>query len=280
MLESVSERARSVKQPRGGYVKPSQFEVLQQEDPVSLNPEENIAPNIVGMAVDYLTRYFSGKDKEDAFVISLDGARIAEELGAKNALKIASRLLDGINDLDDNTVINACKLVSFDIWKRNPLVAPMQKTYRDINPDQATIDNIQRMVQRGVVFFEEFGPVTCEGFTFEPPEGTQEQYEKMLKTGKGTFGGYTPTVASGDGDFLTEYTLWDFKVSKNKPTSRDTLQLLMYWIMGQHSGQECFQSIISVGLYNPRLNVIHVLDLRSVPEETIHAIETEVIGYD
>ena len=31
---------------------------------------------------------------------------------------------------------------------------------------------------------------------------------------------YTETVSAGDGDFLTSDTLWDFKVSKSKPTNK------------------------------------------------------------
>ncbi|MGL5439239.1 MAG: hypothetical protein ACRDA4_02485 [Filifactoraceae bacterium] len=38
-------------------------------------------------------------------------------------------------------------------------------------------------------------------------------------------------------------TLWNFKGSKIKPTSKNTLQLLMYWIMGQHSEKPEFKTI-------------------------------------
>ena len=53
--------------------------------------------------------------------------------------------------------------------------------------------------------------------------------QKMVFTFEG---GYTNIVSSGDGDYLTEDTLWDFKVSKEEPKSKYTLQLLMYYIMG------------------------------------------------
>ena len=50
--------------------------------------------------------------------------------------------------------------------------------------------------------------------------------------------GYTKIVNAGDGDFLTKDTLWDFKVSKSKIDRKQTLQILMYWIMGKHSGKK------------------------------------------
>ena len=49
------------------------------------------------------------------------------------------------------------------------------------------------MVERSLKFVEEYGPIILEGFTFE--------------------GGYTDIVQAGDGDFITEDTLWDFKVT-------------------------------------------------------------------
>ena len=65
-------------------------------------------------------------------------------------------------------------------------------------------------------------------------------------------GGYTDIVSSGDGDYLTEDTLWDFKVSKEEPKSKYTLQLLMYYIMGCHSIHPEFQKIEKLGIFNPR----------------------------
>ena len=75
------------------------------------------------------------------------------------------------------------------------------------------------------------GSIIKDGFTFEPAKPDDKAYEKMIKTGKGSYGGYTYTVESGDGDFLTADTLWDFKVSKSKPTNKHTLQLLMYLLL-------------------------------------------------
>lgn len=99
------------------------------------------------------------------------------------------------------------------------------------------------------------------------------------KKGKGSYGGYTYTVESGDGDFLTADTLLDFKVSKSKPTNKHNLQLLMYWIMGQHSGQDVFKGITKLGIFNPRLNTVYLLDMFKVSADTIKTVEKEVICY-
>ena len=115
------------------------------------------------------------------------------------------------------------------------------------------------MVERSLKFFEQYGPKVLDGFTFE--------------------GGYTDMVRSGDGDFTTKDTLWDFKVSKTKPKKEHTLQLLMYWRMGLHSVHSEFKSVKYLGIYNPRLNVVYQLDVNDISDELISEIEKEVIGY-
>ena len=178
----------------------------------------------------------------------------------KNTLKTAQKLLMEIKGLDNISIINACKMVTYDVWYRNPMVAMTARGAEDTNPDLETIENIKIMVERSVKFWEEFGPIIQDGFTFEP-------------------NGYTDTVDTGDGDYLTVDTLWDFKVSKSKPTNKHTLQLLMYWIMGQHSGQKVYKNITRLGIFNPRLNFVYTLDLVDIAPEIIEEIERDVICY-
>lgn len=279
-MSSVTGRINSIKQPRGGYIKPSQFEVVVLKDNSILNEEENINASIVGTAVDYLTRLVIGTDKDKAFEISLQGAARAEDFGEENAYNIAINLLKDINGVDETSVINACKLVRFDVWRRNPAAALLSKDSPATIPNKSTVRNIQVLVKRSISFFDKYGPIIKDGFTFEPISHNKKAYEKMLKTGKGSYGGYTATVNSGDGDFLTADTLWDFKVSKSKPTNKHTLQLLMYWIMGQHSGQEIYKNITKLGIFNPRLNTVYLLYMKSISDEIIQTVEKEIICYE
>lgn len=278
-MASVTNRIKVIKQPRGGYVKISDFDLVVYDDGMALNPEENIHGSLIGMAVDYLTRLSLGERNEEVFAVALRGAAIAEEAGLKGAEKASYKLLKDIKGLDDKSIINACKLSSFDVWVRNMTAAAMARTYNDIDPDNRTIQNIRILVERSIAFFNKYGPVVKDGFTFEPEDGNVDEYMLMTITGVGTYGGYTPTVSSGDGDFLTKDTLWDFKVIRSKPKTQHTLQLAVYWIMGIHSGQECFRSIDKIGMFNPRFNSVYLLDVSKISEKTIRTIEKEVICY-
>jgi len=158
--------------------------------------------------------------------------------------------------VDDMDVRRACYLVNLDAAYRAGYYNPDAQT----RPDDMTVDHIQTMVKRSLRFFEEFGPVTADGFTFE--------------------GGYTDLVHTGDGDFLTADTLWDFKVSVKPPTNAHTLQLLMYYLMGRHSVDAAlFEPLEYLGVFNPRLDTVYRVAIDSIPPEVTRAVALDVIGY-
>ena len=250
---SVTRRIDKIKQPRGGYIRPKEFEtiVLDGGGIDDLNPVENVSPSLVGMAVDYLTRFMSGTSAIGAFKISEMGSRVVQRK------ELFDQLLSNVKGLDDDSISAAVKLSGFDSAYRAGVMA--YRPVQNINPNSDTVENIRTMVERSLRFLDQYGPKVMDGLTFE--------------------GGYTGYVSSGDGDFLTEDTLWDFKVSKKKLQSKYTLQLLMYWRMGLHSIHPEYKNVKYLGVYNPRMNVVYLLDVSKIPEDVISTVETEVIGY-
>lgn len=249
---SVTKRIEKIKQPRGGYIRPRDFEkILLGSGIEELHPIENVQPGLVGLAVDYLTRYMTGTPIRDAFAVSIAGAAALKEFS------LLEFLLTSVNGLDNDSIDAAVKLTGFDSAFRAGI-----GTYRpveEIEPDTATIENIRIMVERSLHFFERFGPKVLDGLTFE--------------------GGYTGYVSHGDGDFLTKDTIWDFKVSKQKVQTKHTLQLLMYWRMGLHSVHPEHKGVKYLGIYNPRENMVYRLDTAEIPASIISTVEREVIGY-
>lgn len=249
---SVTKRIKEIKQPRGGYINPTDMEVI----PLPIFNElktENLQPNMIGLVVEYLTSFMLTKDVENAFEVSIWGAEI---IGEK---KFANELLEDIIGLDEISIACACELVKFDDYYRRRSIGYCEPR-SNIVPNTDTICNIREMVERGINFFNIYGPVTNVGFTFE--------------------GGYTNVINTGDGDYLTEDTLWDFKVSKNPPTNEHTLQLLIYYLMGKHSDNyKEFNSIKYLGIYNPRLNRVYRYPVDKISSEIISEVEKNIIGY-
>ena len=263
-MSTVSRISKHANQPRGGYLKPSQFETTIINDGIKLNEVENISPSLIGMAVEYLTRLEIEESVVDAFIISLKGAYSASHHGFTDAVEKANFLLLNIKTgLDDQSIINACKMTTFDVWYRNIDAALIAKGSPDfINPDSSTIHNIRTMVERSMNLWKEHGPVIETGFTFKKDAFTQ-------------------TVGIGDGDFLTKDSMWDFKVTKkDKLDKNQTLQLLMYWIIGQHDGSPKYKNIKKLGIFNPRLNIVYTLNVSQIPAEIIEAVEKDVICYE
>lgn len=115
------------------------------------------------------------------------------------------------------------------------------------------------MINRSLLFLKQYGPVIQYGFTLK--------------------GGYTELVTSGDGDFITEDTLWELKVSKRPPKASHTLQLLMYYIMGKHSIHSEIFDVKKLGIFNPRLNKIYYISIYSIDSHLITEVSEKIIGY-
>ncbi|QNQ82909.1 hypothetical protein FP435_00460 (plasmid) [Lactobacillus sp. PV037] len=258
-MYSVTKRISKVKQPRGGYVNKKALTATQFEDNISLNEKENIHASLVGLVVDYMTRFMMGTPKKEAFSISINGAMALDSwTEGKVELQNALALLKNIKGLDKDSIIAACKIVGYDVCYRAGIMG--YKPVEEINPDKSTIENIITMINRSLVFWKKYGPITKDGFTFE--------------------GGYTDIISTGDGDYLTKDTLWDFKVSKTEPTTKHTLQILVYYLMGNHSiHTELFKDIKKLGLYNPRLNKMYTVEINSIPEEVMNEVSHKIIGY-
>ena len=276
-MASVTEVARKAKQPYGGFIKPSQFTKIALTKEEELSAKENLSPATIGMVVDYMSRYMMSGDIRKAFEISYKGAWLAKLSGYEEAMDVAESLLKGIRGLDDESISCACKLVWFDAYYRVPMWAKEHQQDKKDNADLQTIANIRIMVKRSIAFWKEYGPIVVDGFTFGPASVTNEQDNDVVRYG--AYGGYTRTVDGGDGDYLSEDTLWDFKVSKKDLTSKITLQLLMYWIMGIHSGKQEFQTIKMIGVFNPRLNTVYRMNVADIPKDVVKTVEDDVIRY-
>lgn len=259
-MASVTNRIKSITQPRGGYLPVTMFEHIELNNGVNAVDEKvyegsSIHGSMIGTAVDYITRFMLNGDASKAFHISLIGAERAGK--SENAQK----LLAQIQGLDDQSIRAACHLVQYDVFARNTMAAMAYLHNETIVADDGTVSNIQIMVKSALQLFEKYGAIVSIGMTFE--------------------GGYTDTIDSGDADFLTVDTLWDFKVTKQeRPTSNETLQLLVYYVMGLHSKRYTdFENIKYLGIFNPRYNTIYRCAIDKIDKEIIKTVEERVICY-
>lgn len=112
------------------------------------------------------------------------------------------------------------------------------------------------MLKRVQTFIENYGPVVQDGFRFE--------------------GAYTDLIIEGDGDFLTQDTIWVLKVIKSKPNAKQTLQVLIYYLIGEASTNPNFKMINKIGIFNPRLYQAYILKPENLASETFNEVSLYV----
>ncbi len=248
-MYSVTQRIKMVK---NDYISSKDFSEFSFSDGYEVKEVIPTVKAIQGLAVDYLTRYLMGCSKEAAFSVSLHGAEWVSE--RENAQK----LLQQIKGLDIFSIRSACQLVQYDVARRQG-----PQAFDGIRKDILSIQlflNISHMVKRSCSFLKANGPVCMCGFTME--------------------GGYNDIISSGDGDYVTKNAIWDFKVSTDKLTSLQALQLAVYYVMGVHSVHPEFQTVRFLGIYNPFLNKAYSIDISKIDNSVFSAICRDVIGYN
>lgn len=239
----VTKFLKKIEQPRGGFITRKDMLREQLDDGRVLYDSENVHPSLIGMAVDYLTRYMLFGDKESSFKISLIGATLVHETHR------AERLLESIDRLNSESVIAALKLSGYDVAYRAGRIH--YRNMDSIEPDAETIENVIIMVNRSVLFFKRERVIDA-GMTFE--------------------GAYTKNVSSGDADYLTEDTLWDMKVSKAAPNKDQTIQLVIYYLLMKESVKYKDSKVEKIGIFNPRENLSYTYELKNLDPEILENI--------
>lgn len=255
---SVTQRINTVSQPQGGYVPCSLFKIQDYEDYYEIFDIRSDLSSIQGLAVDYLTRYMVTKDKLSSFDISIAGAKKIDSTYETNTeTNKINELLKQIDGLDKKSVVAACKIVCYDSAFRRGVEA--YRDFETIEFSDELFHNIPILVNRCISFFESIGGITSTKLTFE--------------------GGYTNMVSSGDGDYLSSNMIIDLKVSKDNMSTKWSLQLLMYYLLGFHSIHDEYKQISHLCIFNPLKNTSYICDVNAISDESKYLVSSDVIGY-
>lgn len=230
------------------YLEKLQWETSCFQDTKQLNKNEFRRADVIGLAVDYLSRMMITGDKNKAFRISLKFKEIPYFVNhPDNAMnKAADSFFEKINGMSDLSIINACYLVCFDDLVRAANFDHDKFLYlQTLQHDEykPTVDNIQIMVQRCIEYFKHS----------EIDIGFGVKYGSL----------------HGDGDFVTDTELCDLKTSKHYPTFKDKKQVILYWFAGLHTEGLDFSKINTLSIFNPRLNMVWKLKTSQFTEELL-----------
>lgn len=236
--EAVSRVANHSPQPRGGYLPPKSFKEISFGDDEFIDRKgENIPPGTVGLAVDYLTRFMLFGNLENAFYISSLGVdKYCEYVGSKDIIPDFVANLYNIAGLDRKSIQAAVNTVKFDVFFRSGY----QESYADIarsviDVDKLTANHIKRLVERSIAMLKSFGKPVDKEMVF--------------------IHSYNDILTHGDADYLVDDIIIDMKVSTKPITSKQTLQIFLYYLMGRHEvDDKDYQKLKRIGIINPRMN--------------------------
>lgn len=230
----------------------------------------NITPSNMGLVVDYMLRaelalmygFTPMQALKNAFFVGIQGAMLVgkgKEV-EKMLKKIAKELeREDRDDYNYNTiVVNASRVVVYDAVVRAGYFDP---TAEPPKPSTTDADVINLMIGALLVHF-------------------LEKEKGLLELGVGFSAIDSKNISPSDGDYLTEDSLIDLKTSKTKPSTKDTLQLLVYYIMGLHEKPEVYSNIKYLKIINPKLGKIYTYETAKISDETIEHVGREIIGYD
>lgn len=279
-MGTVRFEANKYVQSKGTVLSITEFERPFNRGAIPISRErENILPQLVGLVVDYLVRlYYYKDDVIKAFEPCFKGIVIAEQKGfISSAEELIGIYLDTIiMPTDDKSIAVASSLVRFDeLYKRDDAIIsfPIEMA------DEGTIKHIKIMVERSIKFFRQQG-LKAAGVEFGVKPKQDPNTGRIISD---ACTGYTPSVFYGEADYLTTNGLWDLKVLSGNPRGADTLQLLMYWIMSQHTKNvDVFEQIEieKIGFYNPRLDESYYLNVNEIDKVLVRRNETDIFKYD
>ncbi len=289
-MNSVTEVIKGVKQPRGGFLPISMFEVEEiGGEPIKCR---DIPPVIVGKVVDSIIHLIIRTDKELLFKTSINGYEKRVEFFARsfsyksdydelykqiikeddifNIHRLIKRLDNYLkaNDIYQ-LIICLCLIHQYDIWETDFGYISRLTTIESSRPKYYTkgdIRKIEILYQRTVLWIVSIIDASYNNniifdYRFYP-------------------NGYTDKIKYGVGDFVCNNTLFDLKCTGDKPTAYHTLQILTYYVMGLNSQNKLYKNIQYLGLYSPITNKVWRLHVSKIPINLIHEISKEVIGYD
>lgn len=241
--------------PQGSYPTPKDFMLVSEDsDDFGLlaTKDESVPANLVGTALDLLTRDIIVGDHDHAFLNAAKGAQNCNQTqNYKNQLAILHETTD------------AQKFVTTTAgWQAAFILAKFEVAYRSghydtskIKLDPVTIRHLQIMLSRIKAFFERYGQPTVTGYEVQSNSG----------------------AVFGDGDYLSPTYLMDLKTYRTSPLRKiaNRIQLELYYVLGKANARYPeFKTINALIIFNPREDNTYILSTdRITPEMTELALE-------
>ena len=275
-MSSVSELVETIEQPAFGILPISYFEKKElKQDSYVLSNKSSIPAIHLGLIVDYCIKYILGVKLSD--ILHVEYAGYAEHIRVS-----AVKFFDSVSE-------QSLTQVYIEDERKNICLSDFIYKVENAETFEEFVTNMLYVIQYGdfvrnigyaynrigEVFDTELSKEELQDILifFIRTQGWINTFEKATPMYKFKPFGYNNTVTSGEGDFCTKYTLWDLKVSNGEPTTKDTLQLLIYYIMAKKSGNSLYKDVNSIGVYNPKLDATWICNIEKIDPSIVNKVK-------
>ena len=283
-MNSVTDIIKIIDQPYGGLLPISKFVESRVDDSYG-TLICSMQPLYVGKTIDSALHLLVGKEPEKVLADALKGYNTRVEALAnkyRNPAESESQLELYIQQEDIKKHVDVAHMLSVirEAVEKTDVVTVLNETY-------------------GIIQYEEWNTRLSTKYNFASindtiktvPKGDMkklyimlyrtlkwlQRYDYRVQDFKFYPDGYTDTVQYGVGDFICNNIMFDVKCTKNKPTSQNTVQILVYYCMGLRSNNKLYKHIKQIGLYSPITNTEWIMDVKDIPVESIQYIN-DIIG--
>ncbi len=298
-MASISSRAKHFIQPSGGFLGIVRF---YQEDGITdyrrideefirkylkkqpfPEPYETPEKSMRLVKKTILALVYLEKETEPA-VLFEDALKGAANIGDSEN---AERLFDRINNsdrnyrgliednyvpendiLDDGMIETVCDLMSYEYFL-NPRYSGKHTTIKISHELGDYMFDMAVCIMNTCIFYPSY-------------EGQKPYAAGIIDKPPSLLPAFTKTVNSGSIDLLTYKAVWKIFFSnskKQKPTTPETLEVLMQYIMLIKAEPKLEKSLEYLGIYDPTRNLVYTLKISDIPKDITETVSSEVIGY-
>ncbi|GCE64007.1 hypothetical protein MHSWG343_10150 [Candidatus Mycoplasma haematohominis] len=228
---------------------------------------------LIGLTVEYLSKYLCGWDVQEAITTFKNNLVLLESMSQEHFehyLQTAEKLnQEEDRQLSNDLISDFMNLSAYDrIYRAGAGVEAVVELQNSNKPSEEEFEYITQLINRSMEFLKKCEPMFKHPLKFRP-----ETFK------------HCSHLSNADGDFYSDLTILDFKVTKyNGVYSDDCLQVLTYWLLqrleNNLSNSKFDKEIEYIMIFNPNYNALYTCKVEDVTEEMIDFICERIMGVD
>lgn len=235
-----------IEQPAGGFLPANLLTMFQLNDDFELYPESTVSNDVLDYAVIRVYQFLYGQSIEKVYHYAAKAARMVgrEKQYAFDVDVVRTIDIDHLSRTDVRSIFRLALLEEF-LYSNDSSQIGLHLI------GQHDVHNLSRLIQRLFRLVDQYGPVLGLNIILDNESMNPIQV-------------------------VTAGAIWDIDCSDHEPDPHLTLKLLCQYLMYRQTDKQSFGEIHSIGLFNPYLNTVYLIELEYIDEQVISDVEFQL----